>query len=203
MARGRAARVWAAAVRAAAQAALDQGEGAADADLVWTDSQRLFSSPLQSTSTQLQIQDDDAFDTAAALRAAAREAAALDGTITRTVHGDVLHVCCGGRRKGVPGVGLDFEVGVSFDIRLSGFCPDVPWRHVRPAACVPERYPHLPAPQQVMAALPLFEQSRAGYCNIPSGRKSSRCGDAARGELAILMELGEPPPQEDEVAFTV
>ena len=74
--------------------------------------------------------------TAAAVSAAAKEAKETDGTLVRTLYGDVLRVRCAS--------------GVHFDVGLSSFCEEAPRADgrarcsVSPGVDMPQSYPHLP-----------------------------------------------------------
>ena len=69
------------------------------------------------------------FDTTTALAVAAEQAAVEEGSLLRTVHGDVLRV-----RGPI----------ASFDVGLCGFATQVGRHAVRPGDGVPVAYPHLP-----------------------------------------------------------
>jgi hypothetical protein len=94
----------------------------------------------------------DSTSAAAAASTAEMQAGYEDGTIHRTVHGDVLLVRC--------------SRALHIDIGLCGFAVEMPYSHVRGSDEMPTAYPFLPHASGVYTILgaPSFLASLAGGC---------------------------------------
>ena len=138
----------------------------------------------------------ETFDTAAASAVAAQQSAVEDGSLLRTVHGDVLRV-----RGPI----------ASFDVGLCGFATHVGRHAVRPGEGVPATYPYLPS-AVVLRRAPHYRRTMAGGSLVvprevgeeEGGEVDAGGGPAdatvswSRRERELLDSLGPPPVLEVE-----
>ena len=99
------------------------------------------------------------------------EARGEDGSIVRTVYGDVLCV----RPSG--------PYDHAFDVHLCGFYPAVTRDRVRPDAAVPRRYPHLPEGRGCGECPEYWLALREFVCTLPGGALEEAAQDRERRAL--------------------